>query len=79
MLVLHQFPFLCSSLDAEAEVDSSGNLAGNEDVISLSDIIPETNISFVSLIADTLDSDNAYYLKPGTESVLHFLRILSSQ
>ncbi|XP_077950911.1 phosphatidylinositol 4-phosphate 5-kinase type-1 alpha isoform X1 [Gasterosteus aculeatus] len=34
------------SLDAEAEVDSSGNLAGNEDVISLSDIIPETNISF---------------------------------
>ncbi|XP_037309005.1 phosphatidylinositol 4-phosphate 5-kinase type-1 alpha-like isoform X1 [Pungitius pungitius] len=33
-------------LEAEAEVDNSGHLSGNEDVISLSDIIPETNISF---------------------------------
>uniref|UniRef100_A0A8C4FBE5 Phosphatidylinositol-4-phosphate 5-kinase type 1 alpha n=1 Tax=Dicentrarchus labrax TaxID=13489 RepID=A0A8C4FBE5_DICLA len=32
-----------------AEGDRSGNLSGNEDVVSLSDIIPETNICFVSL------------------------------
>ncbi|KAM6935410.1 phosphatidylinositol 4-phosphate 5-kinase type-1 alpha isoform 1-T1 [Lycodopsis pacificus] len=34
------------SLEAEGAVDNSGNLSGNEDVISLSDIIPETNICF---------------------------------
>ncbi|TNN75731.1 Phosphatidylinositol 4-phosphate 5-kinase type-1 alpha [Liparis tanakae] len=33
-------------LEAEGAVDNSGNLSGNEDVISLSDIIPETNICF---------------------------------
>ncbi|XP_037640455.1 phosphatidylinositol 4-phosphate 5-kinase type-1 alpha-like isoform X2 [Sebastes umbrosus] len=34
------------SLGAEGALDNSGNLSGNEDVISLSDIIPETNICF---------------------------------
>uniref|UniRef100_A0A8C8GHH0 PIPK domain-containing protein n=1 Tax=Oncorhynchus tshawytscha TaxID=74940 RepID=A0A8C8GHH0_ONCTS len=32
-----------------AEVEASGDQSGNEDAISLSDIIPETNICFVSL------------------------------
>eukprot|EP00064_Thunnus_orientalis_P005664 superscaffoldBa00000566_g5678 len=35
------------SLGAEETVDNSGNLSGNEDVVSLSDIIPETNICFL--------------------------------
>ncbi|XP_031155124.1 phosphatidylinositol 4-phosphate 5-kinase type-1 alpha-like isoform X2 [Sander lucioperca] len=34
------------SLGEEGAVDNSGNLSGNEEVISLSDIIPETNICF---------------------------------
>ncbi|KAM3873318.1 phosphatidylinositol 4-phosphate 5-kinase type-1 alpha [Diretmus argenteus] len=34
------------SMGAEAIGDNSGNLSGNEDVVSLSDIIPETNICF---------------------------------
>lgn len=34
------------SLGAEGAGDNSGNLSGNEDVVSLSDIIPETNICF---------------------------------
>ncbi|XP_028280966.1 phosphatidylinositol 4-phosphate 5-kinase type-1 alpha isoform X2 [Parambassis ranga] len=34
------------SLGAEGAADNSGNLSGNEDVVSLSDIIPETNICF---------------------------------
>lgn len=55
VLVLHEFNFLCSSLEAEGAVDNSGNLSGNEDVISLSDIIPETNICFVSLNIEILD------------------------
>uniref|UniRef100_A0A7N8WHQ9 Phosphatidylinositol-4-phosphate 5-kinase type 1 alpha n=1 Tax=Mastacembelus armatus TaxID=205130 RepID=A0A7N8WHQ9_9TELE len=37
------------SLGAEGAADNSGNLSGNEDVVSLSDIVPETNIYFVSL------------------------------
>uniref|UniRef100_A0A7N8WNX2 Phosphatidylinositol-4-phosphate 5-kinase type 1 alpha n=1 Tax=Mastacembelus armatus TaxID=205130 RepID=A0A7N8WNX2_9TELE len=36
-------------LGAEGAADNSGNLSGNEDVVSLSDIVPETNIYFVSL------------------------------
>uniref|UniRef100_A0A8C4FFZ4 Phosphatidylinositol-4-phosphate 5-kinase type 1 alpha n=1 Tax=Dicentrarchus labrax TaxID=13489 RepID=A0A8C4FFZ4_DICLA len=35
-----------SSHSFGAEGDRSGNLSGNEDVVSLSDIIPETNICF---------------------------------
>ncbi|KAG7234208.1 hypothetical protein INR49_005527, partial [Caranx melampygus] len=34
------------SFEAEVVVDNSGNLSGNEDVVSLSDIVPETNICF---------------------------------
>nr|XP_020462945.1 phosphatidylinositol 4-phosphate 5-kinase type-1 alpha-like [Monopterus albus] len=34
------------SLGAEGAPDNSGNLSGNEDVVSLSDIVPETNICF---------------------------------
>ncbi|XP_044065280.1 phosphatidylinositol 4-phosphate 5-kinase type-1 alpha-like isoform X1 [Siniperca chuatsi] len=34
------------SLEAGGALDNSGNLPGNEDVVSLSDIIPETNICF---------------------------------
>ncbi|XP_030604952.1 phosphatidylinositol 4-phosphate 5-kinase type-1 alpha [Archocentrus centrarchus] len=34
------------SLGAEGALDNSGNLSGNEDVVSLSDIVPETNICF---------------------------------
>lgn len=37
------------SFGAEEAADNSGNLSGNEDAVSLSDIIPETNISFVSI------------------------------
>ncbi|CDQ97059.1 unnamed protein product [Oncorhynchus mykiss] len=33
-----------------AEVEASGDQSGNEDAISLSDIVPETNICFVSLV-----------------------------
>lgn len=36
-------------MEAGGALDNSGNLSGNEDVVSLSDIIPETNICFVSL------------------------------
>ncbi|KAM8825718.1 phosphatidylinositol 4-phosphate 5-kinase type-1 alpha-like isoform 2-T2 [Synchiropus picturatus] len=35
-----------NSLEMEAPGDQSGNLSGNEDVVSLSDIVPETNICF---------------------------------
>lgn len=35
-----------NSLEAEGVLDNSGNMSGNEDAISLSDIIPETNICF---------------------------------
>lgn len=50
MLVSHALPlFICASIRAEVTGDNSGNLSGNEDVVSLSDIIPETNICFVSL------------------------------
>ncbi|XP_030014133.1 phosphatidylinositol 4-phosphate 5-kinase type-1 alpha [Sphaeramia orbicularis] len=34
------------SLGAVGSADNTGNLSGNEDVVSLSDIIPETNICF---------------------------------
>nr|XP_046256841.1 phosphatidylinositol 4-phosphate 5-kinase type-1 alpha-like [Scatophagus argus] len=34
------------SLEAEGALGNSGNLSGNEDVVSLSDIVPETNICF---------------------------------
>lgn len=34
------------SLGAEGIADASDNLSGNEDVVSLSDVIPETNICF---------------------------------
>ncbi|KAI9533304.1 Phosphatidylinositol 4-phosphate 5-kinase type-1 alpha [Dissostichus eleginoides] len=37
------------SFGDEGAMDNSGNLSGNEDVISLSDIVPETNICFGSL------------------------------
>lgn len=37
------------SLEAEGPLDNSANLSGNEEVVSLSDIVPETNICFVSL------------------------------
>lgn len=40
---------LSLSLSMGAEVEASGDQSGNEDAISLSDIIPETNICFVSL------------------------------
>ncbi|KAM3614287.1 uncharacterized protein V6R79_012219 [Siganus canaliculatus] len=36
------------SLEAEGALVNADNLSGNEDVVSLSDIIPETNICFVS-------------------------------
>lgn len=39
---------LCFSLEAEGVLGNSANLSGNEDVISLSDIVPETKICFVS-------------------------------
>lgn len=39
---------LCFSLEAEGGLAYSANLSGNEDVISLSDIVPETKICFVS-------------------------------
>lgn len=38
------------SLKAEGPLDNSANVSGNEEVISLSDIVPETNICFVSLM-----------------------------
>lgn len=34
---------------AEGAADNSTNLTGNEEVVSLSDIVPETNICVVSL------------------------------
>ncbi|CAI5662328.1 unnamed protein product [Oreochromis niloticus] len=34
------------SLGVEGAADNPGNLSGNEDVVSLSDIVPETNICF---------------------------------
>lgn len=46
--------FFCASLGAEGAEDNSGNLSGNEDVVSLSDIVPETNICFVSLRDDSI-------------------------
>ncbi|XP_033958228.1 phosphatidylinositol 4-phosphate 5-kinase type-1 alpha isoform X5 [Pseudochaenichthys georgianus] len=36
------------SFGDEGTMDNSGNLSGNEDVISLSDIVPETNICFIT-------------------------------
>lgn len=39
---------LCFRLEAEGALAYSANLSGNEDVISLSDIVPETKICFVS-------------------------------
>lgn len=41
------------SLKAEDPLDNSANMSGNEEVISLSDIVPETNICFVSLTPST--------------------------
>uniref|UniRef100_A0A3Q3DUI6 Phosphatidylinositol-4-phosphate 5-kinase, type I, alpha, b n=1 Tax=Hippocampus comes TaxID=109280 RepID=A0A3Q3DUI6_HIPCM len=37
------------SFETEGSADNSGHLSGSEDVVSLSDIIPETNINFVCL------------------------------
>ena len=45
--ILYSFNSFCNSMGAESMGDHSGNLSGNEDVVSLSDIIPETNICFV--------------------------------
>lgn len=42
---------LCFSLEAEGGVAYSANLSENEDAISLSDIVPETKICFVSRVA----------------------------
>lgn len=42
---------LCFSLEAEDGLAYSANLSGNEDAISLSDIVPETKICFVSRVA----------------------------
>ncbi|XP_033983557.1 phosphatidylinositol 4-phosphate 5-kinase type-1 alpha-like isoform X1 [Trematomus bernacchii] len=36
------------SFGDDGAMDNSGNLSGNEDVISLSDIVPETNICFIT-------------------------------
>jgi hypothetical protein len=47
-LINYSFNSFCVSLGAESPGNHSGNLSGNEDVVSLSDIIPETNICFVS-------------------------------
>lgn len=49
VIVLHSSSFLCFSLEVEGALDNSANLSGNEDIVSLSDIVPETNICFVSL------------------------------
>lgn len=43
---VHPCIFSLYSLGAEGSADNTGNLSGNEDVVSLSDIIPETNICF---------------------------------
>ena len=48
-ILTHLMSHFCSSLGAEEAADNSGNMSGNEDAVSLSDIIPETNICFVSL------------------------------
>lgn len=40
----HWLSVICDSLGAEGAADNSTNLSGNEDVVSLSDIVPETNI-----------------------------------
>uniref|UniRef100_A0A3Q3IUM4 PIPK domain-containing protein n=1 Tax=Monopterus albus TaxID=43700 RepID=A0A3Q3IUM4_MONAL len=42
------------SANTDHDQDNSGNLSGNEDVVSLSDIVPETNICFVSLNVETV-------------------------
>lgn len=49
VIMSYKLSFLCFSMEAGGALDNSGNLSGNEDVVSLSDIIPETNICFVSL------------------------------
>lgn len=45
--------FLLGSFEAEEAANNSGTLSGNEDVVSLSDIVPETNICFVSIKTTT--------------------------
>lgn len=49
VIVLYSSSFLCFSLEVEEALDNSANLYDNEDIVSLSDIVPETNICFVSL------------------------------
>lgn len=46
---------LCFSLEAEGGLAYSANLSENEDAISLSDIVPETKICFVSRVAASND------------------------